>query len=148
MLPSELDVDAYAALVVMLSDESAERDAILRAHGLDEEAWEALDQDWQQVLSSAMDVDVETEGVPEVLARYSAAFVRAQQARKSAVLSIDHWALATRRISRSEDVAKTLSDLGLTLPLFLEANLHWTKRMLEEPALADRFRKTLLAEKE
>ena len=148
MRSSEVDVEAYAALVVALSDETADRDAVLRAHGLDEAGWEALDAQWQEVLSSAMDVDVETDGVPRILSRYSDAFVRAQHARESAVLSIDHWALATRRISRSGDVAKTLADLGLTLPQFLEANLHWTKRMLEEPALADRFRKILLAEKE
>ena len=136
----------YAKLSAQLSGADVDREGILAKHGLDEVKWSLLEDHWQAVLSAAMDLDVETHGVPEVLSRYSAAYARAQEERSSAVLSIDHFAEATRRISRSRDVQQTLADMGLTLQQFLAANLHWTKRMLESPDLAERFRKVLLKE--
>lgn len=142
----ELDIEGYAMLSARLSGEGIDRDAILAEHGLDEMSWSLIEDHWQSVLSVAMDVDVEQHGVPEILSRYSAAYARAQEERSSAVLSIDLFAEATRRISHSRDVPRTLADMGLTLPQFLQANLHWTKRMLEEPAIAERFRKVLLKE--
>ena len=144
----ELDIETYAVLSARLSEEGVDRDALLAEHGLDEASWSLVEDHWQAVLSAAMDVDIEeVGGVPDVLSRYSAAYARAQEERSSSVLSIDHFAEATRRISRSHDVPKTLAEMGLTLPQFLKANLHWTKRMLEEPTLAERFRKILLDEK-
>jgi hypothetical protein len=144
----EIDIEAYAMLSARLSGEDVDRDAILAQHGLDELRWSMIEDHWQALLSAAMDVDVEIHGVPEILSRYSAAYARAQEEdRPSSVLSIDHFAEATRRISRSHDVQKTLTEMGLTLPQFLKANLHWTKRMLESPELAERFRKVLLGEK-
>jgi hypothetical protein len=145
--PEEFDIETYAMLSARLSGEEVDRDAILAEHGLDELKWSMIEDHWQAVLSAAMDLDVETHGVPEVVSRYSAAYARAQEERSSSVLSIDHFAEATRRISRSHDVQKTLGEMGLTLPQFLKANLHWTKRMLESPELAERFRKVLLNEK-
>ena len=141
-----LDIEEYAMLSARLSGEDVDRDAILAERGLDEAQWSLIEDHWQSVLSAAMDVDVEVHGIPEVLARYSAAYARAQEERSSTELSIDHFAEATRRISRSHDVQKTLAEMGLTLPQFLKANLHWTKRMLESPELAERFRKVLLNE--
>ena len=144
----EIDIETYAILSARMSGEGIDRDAILAEHGLDEVKWSMIEDHWQAVLSAAMDVDVDVHGIPEVLSRYSAACARAQQEeRSSSVLSIDHFAEVTRRISRSHDVQKTLTDMGLTLQQFLNANLHWTKRMLEAPELAERFRKVLLDEK-
>src|SRR5438067_7421456 len=122
-------------LSARLSEEGVDRDALLAEHGLDELRWSMIEDHWQAVLSTAMDLDVETHGIPEIISRYSAASARAQEERASSVLSIDHFAEATRRISRSHDVQKTLTDMGLTLSQFLKANLHWTKRMLESPEL-------------
>ena len=138
-----IDIDTYAALSARLSGEGVDRDAILAEHGLDEARWAEIDEHFQQVLSAAMEVEVEEHGVPEVLSRYSSAIARAESERQSSVLSIDHFAEATRRISTSRNAQATLGEMGLTLSEFLEANLHWTKRMLEEPALAERFRKIL-----
>src|SRR6516225_1179218 len=114
-----------------MSGEGIDRDAILAEHGLDEVKWSSIEDHWQGVLSAAMDGDLDTHGIPDVLARYSAACARAQEERSSSVLSLDDFAEATRRISRSGDVQQTLTDMGLSLPQFLAANLHWTKRMLD-----------------
>jgi hypothetical protein len=62
------DLEAYAALAVALADPRGDRAALLAAHGLDEEAWEAIDDAWQARVSEAGAEGDLAEGVPPFIA--------------------------------------------------------------------------------
>lgn len=140
-LRRDLDVAAYAALAAALSDPERPREALLAEHGLDEAAWAEIDEAWQERLSRAM--DEEGDGVPEVVAAYAEAFAQAKQPAPGAALTLERFAEATREIQRRGDPAAALARLGIALSAYLEANAHWTRRMIEEPGLAERFRQAL-----
>lgn len=141
--PDALDVAAYAALGAALADPACDRAAELRAHGLDEDTWAEADRAWQARLSRAM--DAEPDGVPPLIAAYALAFERARAAQVGAreVVSIERFADAIREIQRRGDPQAALSHLGLTLEQFIRANEHWTRRMLEDAALFERYRRRL-----
>jgi hypothetical protein len=138
----ELDVAAYAALSAALSDPERSRDEVLAEHGLSEEAWAEIDEAWQERLSAAMDAP-DDGGVPPLVAAYAEAFARARRPAVSAVLSLERFAEATREIQRRGDPSGVLARLGIPLTAFLKANEHWTRRMIEDPDVAQRFRRAL-----
>lgn len=138
---TEIDVAMYGTISALLNEEGADREAILKEHGLDEETWEAAEKECSQQISDAMEADVELTGVPEALTSFSNAYVLAQQGRKSTILSLEGFAAATKAISGSRDIPGTLAQHGLTLQQFLQANEHWTHRMISDPTLAEKFRK-------
>ncbi len=139
-----LSLDAYAALVVALAEGKLSREQLLRAEGLDEAAWSAIDERYQDRLSRAL--DDERDGVPPLIAAYSEAFARARAAQRQgeALLSLERFADATREIQRRGDPLAALAHLGITLADYLKANEHWTRRMLAEPEIGERFRSRLL----
>jgi hypothetical protein len=136
-------IEEYAELSAELADPACDRDALLAAHGLDEATFASLDGAAQEQLSRAMDTD--DDGVPPLLAAYAEAFARARArlAVDAGVLPIERFGDATREISRRGDPLPTLTRLGISLADFLRANEHWTRRMLEDPALLARFRARL-----
>jgi hypothetical protein len=140
---NDLDVHGYAAVCARLADGARPREEILGELGFDEASWTEADAVWQDRLSSALDQDV--EGVPELIAAYAEAFARARAvAAQGAVIEpIERFAQATREIQRLGDPMKALGRVGMTLEQFLRANEHWTRRMIEEPEVAERFRKVL-----
>ncbi|MEJ7731836.1 MAG: hypothetical protein WKG00_21830 [Polyangiaceae bacterium] len=140
-----LDLDAWVELSVELSDPVVDRASVLRARGLDEDAWEALDDAWQQRLSDA-DAHLEADGgdpdagVPALVAAHAEAFVRAQAARtQGPPLDFAAFVELTRAIERQPDISAVLRRFQLTLQQLLRSQAHWTKRMLEDPELARRF---------
>lgn len=137
----DLDVTTYAVVMAALSDPGRTREEVLAEHGLDEQAWTALDERWQERLSSAMDED--TDGVPPVVAAYAEAFARARHDGTSGRLSLQRFAEATREIQRRGDPAAALARLGILLAVYLESNAHWTRQMVEDPQLAEQFRRWL-----
>lgn len=141
--PDSVDLAAYAALAANLADPACDRAAELRAHGLDEDAWAEVDRLWQARLSRAMDDDA--DGVPALIAAYAEAFERARAAQRGArlVISIERFADAIREIQRRGDPAAALAPLGLTLEDLLRANEHWTRRMLDDAALLERYRRRI-----
>jgi hypothetical protein len=141
--PQAFDVETYATLTVALADGGRSREEVLGEQGLDEESWAALDQFWQDQLSAALDEDV--DGVPPLVAAYAAAFDRARAASRAGakILSIERFADATREIQRRGDPVAALAHVGVTLADFLRANEHWTRRMVEDPDLLQRFRSRL-----
>ena len=144
MTKLDIDVERYAAISAELSRDGADRAAILGAHGLDESDWETVEAYWQSRLSTAMDGDLEQEGVPEVLSQYSAAFAQAHAAQSDGdVVSLERFAEATRHMANTSDVQQSLKQLGMTLSEFLKANQHWCVKMVTDPALAERFRKII-----
>jgi hypothetical protein len=136
----ENDVEAYAALSAALADPRADRGALLAARGLDEDAWDAIDDAWLARLSAADDND---DGVPPLVAAHAEAFARAQRARAGEVLPFERFAAAARQLARGTDLATALERLDLTLDAYLAAQAHWTREMLADDALAARFRKAL-----
>ena len=138
----EIDVTAYAAIAAALSDPGCVRDRVLAGHGLDEERWAEVEEAWQERLSRAMDEEAEG-GVPPLVAAYADAFARAKRQTGGALLSLERFAEATREIQKHGDPAAALGRLGIPLASFLEANEHWTRRMIADPALAQRFRRAL-----
>ena len=143
----QIDVDRYAALAAELSRDGADRAAILGAHGLDESDWETIEAHWQARLSTAMDGDLEQEGIPDVLTQYSAAFAQAQAAQSEGdVISLERFARATRAMANTSDVQQSLKQLGMTLAEFLKGNQYWCTKMVTDPALAEEFRKIIAGE--
>jgi hypothetical protein len=138
--PVHLDIRAYAALAATLAGGDRPREEILRAHGLDEAGWEALDRFHQEQLSLAIEDD--RDGVPPLVAAYAEAFAaaRARSTRTEGLLSIERFGDATREIQRSGDPTAALGRLGIALDEFLRANEHWTIRMMTDADLLRRFR--------
>ena len=134
-----LDLDAYTVVVAALSVSLCREDTLL-AHGLDEATWAAVDDAWQAKLSSAL--DEEHEGVPPLVAAYAEAFDRARASLPQAapVLSLEQFIEATRAIERLGDPQAALEGLAIPLASFLRASELWTRRMLQDPTLADQFR--------
>ncbi|MGK3982427.1 hypothetical protein WME99_05285 [Sorangium sp. So ce136] len=137
------DVEVYATLAAQLADPSADRAALLAAHGLDEERWEALDDAWQARLSEADDEDGEDVGVPPLVAAYAETFARAQRARARSELTFDRFLEAARAMKRGTDMATVLSRLDLTLEDYLSAQQRWTAAMLEDEELMARFQRAM-----
>ncbi|WP_437553003.1 hypothetical protein WME95_17420 [Sorangium sp. So ce327] len=137
------DVEAYATLAAQLADPSADRAALLAAHGLDEAGWEALDDAWQARLSEADDDDGEEVGVPPLVVAYAETFARVQRARAKSELSFERFLEAARGLKRGTDMATVLSRLDLTLEDYLSAQQRWTAAMLEDEALMARFQRAM-----
>lgn len=142
-VPDSFDVVAYATLAANLSDPACDRVAELRAHGLDEDVWADVDRTWQSRLSRAMEEDA--DGVPPLIAAYAEAFERARAAQRGAgvVISIERFADAIRELQRRGDPLTALAQLGLTLEELIRANEHWTRRMLDDASLLERYRSRL-----
>ena len=141
--PDSFDVAGYATLVATLADPICDRDAVLAAHDLDEEGWAEVDRVWQNHLSRSMDEP--SDGVPPLIAAYAAAFEEARDAsrRAESVISIERFADATREIQRRGDPTAALARVGISLEEFIRANEHWTRRMLHDAELFERFRRRL-----
>jgi hypothetical protein len=136
------DVELYAALSTRLAHPEADRGAILAQNGLDEAAWETVDQLWQTRLSEAIDAYGEEEGVPPLVAAFSAAFARAQATGAPEVLPFPRFVEATRALMRGEaDPNATLKRFGVSLAEYLRAQQHWTRAMAEDPQLLERFQR-------
>ncbi|APR75209.1 Hypothetical protein A7982_00555 [Minicystis rosea] len=141
--PDSFDVAEYATLSATLAEPSCDRAAVLTTHGLDETSYAALDRHFQDRMSRAM--DEEHDGVPPIIVAYAEAFERARAAlrREHDIISIERYADATREIQRRGDPLPALARVGISLEQFIRANEHWTRRMLEDPALLTRFRERL-----
>jgi hypothetical protein len=135
------DVEAYAALAAALTAPGAARAALLAAHGLDEDGWEALDDAWQARFSEAEDDDA--LGVPALLGAYAEAFSRAQLGLSPGLLSFERFLEAAREMRRGNDMATVLKRLDLTLESYLQAQAHWTARMLHDEELAAKFQRVM-----
>ncbi len=134
------DLDAYATLAARLADPAADRGALLGEHGLDEDAWEAIDDAWQAQIFAVEDDD---PGVPARIAAYSDAFARAQQGGARRAISFDRFLDAVRALRRGSDMTTVLARLDLTLDELLAAQRRWTAIMLADEALAARFERAM-----
>ncbi len=139
---AEINLDAYARLIVALTRPGAEREKVLGSHGLDEAHWQAIDDHWQARLSRAMDEGTDEVPVAPFLDEFSRAMERAQ-VDDSQVMSLERFIEATRGVRQGGDVARALAILGLTQDEYLRANRHWMRRMAEDDELAATFQRAL-----
>jgi hypothetical protein len=139
------DVCAYAVLSVELAQPDADREAILAAHGLDEDAWDAMDDGWQARLSDAVESAGEEDKLPLLVQEHAEAFARAQAERVSpgAPLSFERFIEITHDIQRGQDAQHVMKRNGTTLHDYLRAEQHWLKRMMDDGALQERFHKAM-----
>lgn len=132
-----LDLQQYAAISAELVIE--ERAAVLARHGLDEEAWERVEDAWQARLSEELEA-WEEDGVPPLLAELEAAQAAARaRVRGDEVLPLERFAAAVREMGRGGDPVAALTRAGVSNADFTRASALWTGRMATDPALAARF---------
>jgi hypothetical protein len=136
------DIEAFADLAATLADPAVDRAAILEAHGLDEDRWEALDNAWQARISA--EEQTCGDNIPPLLTAYSNAFVRAQRARqKTALLPFEKFIELVRALRYGGDAAATLQRFGTTFPAFLASQQHWMDLMMKDEELSDRWRRAM-----
>lgn len=140
---AEINLDAYARLAVGLGCAGSRRDALLASHGLDESRWQAIDDLWQTRLSDALDAIEDDEAtVPPLVAAYARAMECAQSG-ESQVMAFARFVEATRVARAGGELGNALERLGVTIDDYLRANRHYTQAMMEDDALAERFRRAL-----
>ncbi len=132
-----LELDTYAALRARLAADGADRAVLLAEHGLDEGAWELIDEAWQQRFSD--DLEHSQEDVPASVMRYSEVFAATQRDAPTELLSLELFASCTRKLQRARDPKLALEKLGVTLTQYLKANQHWAARMAKDQPSAERF---------
>jgi hypothetical protein len=139
---AEINLDAYARLTVALMRAGERRDAVLAAHGLDEERWQAIDGLWQARLADAMEQGTDAVPVPPFLQDFSRALDRAQS-DDSQIMSLERFAAATRAVDQAADILEALERLGVTLDDFMHASHYWVQRMAKDEELAEIFRRAV-----
>jgi len=137
------DIQAYAALGAALADPSADREKILATNGLDETAWEIIEETWQGRFDAADEAHGEAEGIPPLVVEHAEAFARAQATRGGAGMPFDRFVDVARAFARGDDAQGLLRRFGATLDEYLGAQREWTGRMLEDAELAGRFEKAM-----
>lgn len=139
------DVRAYAELSVILAEPDADRVALLAERGLDEDAWDEIDDLWQTRLSEAIEVLGEVDTVPPLVQEHAEAFAKVQAARVAtgAPLSFERFIEVTRELQRGHDIQHVLKRNGTTLHDYLRAEQHWLKQMMNDPALQARFHQAM-----
>src|ERR1700704_149537 len=90
----DLELATYGAISGKLAAGARPREVVLGEHGLDEDAWCAIDDAWQAQFSAAMDAC--DEGIPPLIAAYAKAFAEAQLGEAAAPrLSLEQYVEAT-----------------------------------------------------
>ncbi len=138
--PLATDIEAYATLRAQLASDADQRDELLAQHDLDEELWDALDEQWQDKLSDQLETGAT---IPDLIIRYNQAFTDAQRDGPGQPLSLERFAEATRALQNTLEPQKALEKLGIALPEFLKANQVWAPRLASDPAMAKRFTELL-----
>jgi hypothetical protein len=139
-----LGVEAYATILATLARPDADRERILATHGLTEEEWDAIDEEWQTKLSEATAADLgENEVIPPLVADFAQAFAKAQAAQAGGgVLSFEKYVEAARALSQPEPMA-ALQAVGVTFAQFVKAQQHWLQAISEDEALREKLERAL-----
>jgi len=130
------DLEIYAAIAAGIAG-GLEREELLRAHGLDEEAFEALELRAEAALDAAPGDD---RGVPDAIARFDRALRQATVADTRAIPSLEEFARAILIAEEGGKVHERLLEKGLSVERLLRASAHYTPRLAREPDLALRFK--------
>jgi hypothetical protein len=138
----DLDLETYARIAAELALAGAARADVLAKHGLDEDAWDDIDDGWQERLSAADDEVEAEDGVAPLVALFLAAYQAAQQGLAPPI-SIETLALVTRLVETSGDLGSALARSGVTLLDYVRGSEHWAPRLASDPDVARRFQVAL-----
>ncbi|MEM1034654.1 MAG: hypothetical protein AAGN82_30220 [Myxococcota bacterium] len=134
------DLSTFARLSVRLSRAGPMRDEVLTEAGLDEDDWAAAEAHWAHALEAAERDTPDAEGVPPLVAAFSAAFVAAQaDVEAGPDMSFERYVALTQIVQRGGAVDEALAREGATLGTYLRAHAAWTARLSTDPELAQRF---------
>jgi hypothetical protein len=135
-----VDIEAYARVMAELAAAGDARGEVLARHGLDEARWEAIDTRWQDEISAA--IDVEDDGIPEIVSAYAAAYEAAQRSLGPPI-SIEQFARVTRLLQASGDVRASLARASVTMAEYVRGSEHWSRRIAEDPEIERAFDEAL-----
>jgi hypothetical protein len=130
------DLEIYAAIAAGLAG-GLDRAELLRAHGLDELAYEALEARAEATLDAATSLD---RGVPEAIARFDRALRSAGAKDTREIPSLEEFARALMIAEEGGKVHERLAEKGFSVERLLRASAHYTPRLAHEPELARRFK--------
>jgi hypothetical protein len=133
---SDIDeMELYGAIAADLA-RGRDRAEALAAHGLDEAAFEQL----EDRAYAAMSVEDEQRGVPEPVARFDAALRAAAERHAGDAPSLEDFVRALQIVQEGGKVHERLDERGLSISLLLRGNAHWTPRLATDATLAARFK--------
>lgn len=135
----DVDLERYARIMAELEGAGDARDEVLARHGLDEARWDEVDGHWQERLSEAL--GEEGDGVPALLAAYSAAYEAAQ--RELTPMPLERFARVTRLLQATGDIQAAVGRAGVSLADYVRSSQHWSRRMAEDPGEERRFQEAL-----
>ncbi len=145
------DLEVFARVAVELAAAREDREQRLARLGLDEDAWEAIEEAWDARLAEAEDAEGPDGDIPALVAAHAQAFADAQGGRaRTAATSADaggvpfeRFVALTRAMQRGGRLDEVLAAERTSLETYLAAHAHWTRRMLEDPALHRAFQQAL-----
>ncbi len=139
--PPVIPLETYAEISARVAAAPEHQLSILAAHALTEHDFEAAAEYWEAELEKAATQHGDQDGVPPLLIQYAEAFARAQ--RQDTDVSLERFAAIVRGLSRGAQLGSLLTEHGLALGQFMDAQRHWTARLSKDAALAERFSQLL-----
>ncbi|UQA54608.1 DUF2169 family type VI secretion system accessory protein [Polyangium aurulentum] len=119
-------IDRCAAIAAELRHRRSERAAVLKANGLSESRWLAVEQHWTEAISRQT-----ARGDRKLLAAYDVAYVAAQERLGLRVGLVDHARLQVA--SERGTTAEVLAELGLEPSDQMRLGRVWTQRLVGDP---------------
>jgi hypothetical protein len=136
--PDDVTVEQYAQICAELAERPTERATILDAHGFPEALWLAVDGQWRAAIAKEVE-----GGQNEILTRYDAAFIGAQEQFRDPI-GVAEYARILIGVERGE-VAVVLGQLKLRLSDLMRLQRVWTKRLAADADLASELSAALAA---
>jgi hypothetical protein len=139
------DIEIYGDLAARLATAGDRRDALLAEHGIDDDAWDVIEELWSVRLEAAETAHGDADGVPPLLEKYANAFSRAQLASlaNADVMPLEKYAAITRSLQRGLDMPQLFIRHDTSLESYLHSHSHWSVRLATEPDVARTFAQLL-----
>lgn len=146
MTEADEQLERYATISAALAA-GQPRQAVLTAHGVSEEAFDALEAEIEAKFSAAMDAS--GAEVPRFLQEYEAAMRRAQQevVRAGPAVSLESFARGVAVVQGTSDPVKALERAGLTTADLVRGLTDWGEALAKDPELAAKFESAKLGKK-
>lgn len=132
--------EKYAGVSAELAEKREPRAAVLRRHGLDEDAWTLEERAWLGELARgavAQNGAAEDFGERYLLAQDAAA------GPDEGAWTLADYAELTSTLEQATDIHKVLARRGLTMGAYQRLDRKWTRAMRDDPSLADAYEKHL-----
>ncbi|MCC6554754.1 MAG: DUF2169 domain-containing protein [Polyangiaceae bacterium] len=127
--PADVPLERFAAISAEIAEGGAPRAEVLRAHGLGERAWAAVERHWQ----GAIEEDA-ARGRNRLRSGYDQAYVGAVEGFRGRITLQDYVHITTAIERGQADAA--LDELRIQRPALMPIVRLWTKRVASDPELA------------